>query len=117
MRQGRCRACDSKKMKCSCVICPFACGTRDSDFFYYRHLYLTMDSSDSADVFSHFGALDDLIQLLYQGQSRFVLLSNVADSDWTIHLRLSGQEGRCWRGKWLESDVTKIVVSSPLAYS
>lgn len=72
-----------------------------------------MASSDSEDVLSHFGVLDELIQVIYQGSYRFVLLSAVADSAWTIHLRLSGQEGRCWRGTWGESDVLNIAVSVP----
>ena len=66
---------------------------------------------DSSDLFTHFGALDELIQLIYQGPLRFVLLSKVSDSSWTVHLRLSGQDGRCWCGNWLESDVMKIAVS------
>ncbi|EED83029.1 predicted protein [Postia placenta Mad-698-R] len=43
--------------------------------------------------------LDELIQVVYQGSSRFVVLSSV-ESDWTVHVGLSGPDGRWWRGAW-----------------
>ncbi|KIM71298.1 hypothetical protein PILCRDRAFT_830435 [Piloderma croceum F 1598] len=65
----------------------------------------------SSDVLSHFGALDELIQIIYEGVERFVLLSNVDDASWTIHLGLQGPEGRWWRGRWLEKDILHLTGS------
>lgn len=65
------------------------------------------------NTFDAFGPLDELIQVIYQGPSRFVLLSRV-DFDalvpsWTIHIGLA-DKGRWWRGRWEESDVDSFVV-------
>ena len=46
------------------------------------------------DVLSHFGELDELIQVIYQGFDRFVVLSAVAGSCWTLCVGLKGPEGR-----------------------
>lgn len=62
------------------------------------------------DVFSHFGRLDELIRMVYQGFDRFVVLSHVNESAWTIHLALKGPAGRWWRGSWSAQDVLHIVV-------
>jgi hypothetical protein len=64
----------------------------------------------SSDVLSHFGVLDELIQVIYEGIERFVLLSNVNDESWTIYLGLQGPEGRWWRGHWLEKDILNFTV-------
>ncbi|KIM53652.1 hypothetical protein SCLCIDRAFT_31710 [Scleroderma citrinum Foug A] len=61
------------------------------------------------DVFSHFGRLDELIRMVYQGFDRFVVLSHVNESAWTIHLALKGPAGRWWRGSWSAQDVLHIV--------
>jgi hypothetical protein len=75
-----------------------------------------MDSSDSGDVFSNFGALDELVQLVYQGAAKFVLLSKVDDKSWTVHLGLTGAEGRWWTGSWSVEKVLSLAVSSsPMA--
>ncbi|KAH7888315.1 hypothetical protein F5I97DRAFT_1851440 [Phlebopus sp. FC_14] len=63
----------------------------------------------SPDILSHFGGLDELIQVVYQGFDRFVVLSQVNDSAWTLHLGLKGPEGRWWRGSWSAQDVTRVV--------
>lgn len=62
------------------------------------------------DVFSHFSRLDELIQIVYQGFDRFVVLSHVIESAWTIHLALKGPAGRWWRGSWSAQDILHIVV-------
>lgn len=60
-------------------------------------------------VFENFSALDELIQIIYQDINKFVVLSNVSDAEWTVHVGQS-DEGRWWRGSWTEADVTKLVV-------
>ncbi|KAJ7128962.1 hypothetical protein C8R43DRAFT_1026582 [Mycena crocata] len=62
----------------------------------------------STDVMANFGALDELIQVIYQGMDKFVVLSDVSDK-WNIHLGLTGPEGRWWYGSWREADVLAIV--------
>ena len=42
------------------------------------------------DVLLHFTKLDELIQTVYQGFDRFVVLSHVEELAWTIHLALKG---------------------------
>lgn len=64
----------------------------------------------SSDVLANFHPLDELTQVIYQSVYRFVVLSNVSDDQWTVHLGLSGPEGRWWRGRWMEEDVLQIVV-------
>lgn len=59
----------------------------------------------------YFSALDELIQIVYQGSAKFVLISGVDYTSWTVHLGLSGPEGRWWRGKWTDEDVKAITVS------
>lgn len=59
----------------------------------------------------YFSALDELIQIVYQGSAKFVLMSRVDYTSWTVHLGLSGPEGRWWRGKWTDEDVKAITVS------
>ncbi|KAI0779757.1 hypothetical protein C8Q74DRAFT_1198658 [Fomes fomentarius] len=65
-------------------------------------------SSDS-DILSHFTPLDELIQVIYQGSARFVILSSVDDAGWAVHVGLNGHEGRWWRGRWTEKDVNNTV--------
>jgi len=68
--------------------------------------------SESDDVFSHFAPLDELIQVIYQGSLRFVVLSAVNEVSWTVHVGLCGT-GRWWRGRWKEKDVRKAVKTKP----
>ncbi|KAF9231402.1 hypothetical protein BU15DRAFT_56167 [Melanogaster broomeanus] len=65
----------------------------------------------SVDMLSHFGGLDELIQVIYQGFDRFVVLSQVNDSAWTVYLGLKGPEGRWWRGSWSEKEITQLIGS------
>ncbi|KAG2125974.1 hypothetical protein DEU56DRAFT_743289 [Suillus clintonianus] len=62
----------------------------------------------STDVLSHFGVLDELIQVIYQGLDRFVALSQVTESAWSIYLGLKGPEGRWWRGSWSATHILNI---------
>ena len=61
------------------------------------------------DMISHFGALDELIQLIYQGANKFVLLSAVDSVHWKVHLGLTNS-GRWWSGRWSEKDIFKFLV-------
>ncbi|OCH92498.1 hypothetical protein OBBRIDRAFT_726699 [Obba rivulosa] len=63
------------------------------------------------DILSHFGMLDELIQVIYQGASRFVIISEVDDVQWTVHIGLSGDNARWWRGKWSADDIRKVAGS------
>ncbi|KAG2356357.1 hypothetical protein BDR07DRAFT_1300731 [Suillus spraguei] len=70
----------------------------------------------STNVLSHFGVLDELVQVIYQGFDRFVVLSQVTESAWSIYLGLKGPEGRWWRGSWSAKhilDITNGVQSGP----
>lgn len=68
-------------------------------------------SDSDADVLSHFSVLDELIQLIYQGAEKFVVLSAADDDSWTVHVGLSSSDdGRWWKGSWQEKDVRKFVV-------
>ncbi|KAI8992867.1 hypothetical protein BD414DRAFT_535457 [Trametes punicea] len=67
-------------------------------------------SSDS-DAISHFTPLDEMIQVVYQGSARFVIISSVDESSWNVHVGLTGDEGRWWRGRWTEKDVREVVGS------
>lgn len=62
------------------------------------------------DFISSFGGLDELVQIIYQGAHRFVLLSTVDDEKWSLHLGMAGPEGRWWRGTWAQDDVLTLVV-------
>ena len=67
----------------------------------------------SMSIFDAFGPLDDLVQVIYQGPYRFVLLSRV-DFDaivpcWHVYVGLA-DKGRWWKGKWEEKDVHEFVV-------
>ncbi|KAG1777091.1 hypothetical protein EV702DRAFT_1105813 [Suillus placidus] len=62
----------------------------------------------STDVLSHFAVLDELIQVIYQGFDRFVVLSQVTESAWSIYLGLKGSEGRWWRGSWSTKHILNI---------
>ncbi|KAJ7668473.1 hypothetical protein DFH06DRAFT_1181828 [Mycena polygramma] len=66
----------------------------------------------SKDVMVNFGALDELVQVIYQGMDKFVVLSAVTNDKWTIHLGLTGTEGRWWYGSWHAADVLAIVGKS-----
>jgi len=65
----------------------------------------------SSDALSHFGVLDEIIQIIYEGVERFVLLSKVDYESWTIYLGLQGPEGRWWRGCWFEKDILHLTGS------
>jgi hypothetical protein len=60
-----------------------------------------------------FIVLDQLIQLIYIGPSRFVFLTTLESTykHWDVHLGLSGAEGRWWRGRWTIQDVHQVAVS------
>jgi hypothetical protein len=62
------------------------------------------------DMTADFGALDELIQVIYQGAHKFIVISNVSDIAWTVHLTLTNSEGRWWSGKWMEEDVIDFTV-------
>lgn len=62
------------------------------------------------DLLSHFGCLDELIQVIYQGFHRFVVLSTVTESACNVYVGLKGPEGRWWRGSWSEKDIAQFVV-------
>ena len=64
----------------------------------------------SSDALSHFGVLDEIIQIIYEGVERFVLFSKVDYESWTIYLGLQGPEGRWWRGCWFEKDILHLTV-------
>jgi hypothetical protein len=61
-------------------------------------------------VLLHFGVLDELIQVIYQGADRFVALSQITESAWSVYLGLKGPEGRWWRGSWSAQHIIKITV-------
>lgn len=65
----------------------------------------------------HFSCLDELIQILYQGVDKFVVLSNATDEAWTISIGLEGPEGRWWQGKWEEDTILNTLVSHPIVLS
>lgn len=66
-------------------------------------------------VFDSFTPLEDLIQAIYQGFHRFVLLSKVdfdsIEPSWKVYLGLA-DGGRWWKGKWLEKDLHDFIVST-----
>ncbi|KAK7685209.1 hypothetical protein QCA50_011572 [Cerrena zonata] len=66
-------------------------------------------SSSEQDTLSHFAALDELIQLIYQGAHKFVVISSVGQLSWDVHLGLTGPDGRWWKGKWTEKDIQQFV--------
>ncbi|PCH43550.1 hypothetical protein WOLCODRAFT_164534 [Wolfiporia cocos MD-104 SS10] len=63
----------------------------------------------SSDTLTHLLPLDELIQVIYQGSSRFVVLSNVEELSWTVYVGLSGPEGRWWSGCWKDTNVRSAV--------
>ncbi|KAJ7690672.1 hypothetical protein B0H17DRAFT_1064416 [Mycena rosella] len=66
----------------------------------------------STNVMANFIALDELVQVIYQGMDKFVVLSDVTEDKWNIHLGLTGPEGRWWSGSWRAADVLAIVGKS-----
>ncbi|KAJ7647553.1 hypothetical protein FB45DRAFT_893744 [Roridomyces roridus] len=58
-----------------------------------------------ANVIANFGVLDELVQVIYQGMDKFVLLSDVSNGKWNVHLGLTGSEGRWWSGSWRDVEV------------
>lgn len=60
-----------------------------------------------------FAPLDDLIQVIYHISHRFVLLSKVdfIAPAWHLYLGLA-DEGRWWRGQWIEKDIHELLVRS-----
>lgn len=75
----------------------------NSVFIAIRRLEMSSDSN----ALTYFLSLDELIQVIYQGSSRFVVISSVEESSWTVHLGLTGVEGRWWRGQWADEDIRK----------
>ncbi|TFK53853.1 hypothetical protein OE88DRAFT_1122975 [Heliocybe sulcata] len=67
------------------------------------------DSENS--LLTHLAVLDDLIQVIYQGHLKFVVLSAVDDDAWNVHVGLTSRtkEGRWWTGQWKQEDVEKIM--------
>lgn len=63
-----------------------------------------------SEVLANFSCLDELTQVIYQSIYKFVVLSTVSDDKWTIHLGLSGAQGRWWQGSWGEEDIHRIFV-------
>ncbi|KAF8170296.1 hypothetical protein K438DRAFT_1729896 [Mycena galopus ATCC 62051] len=61
-------------------------------------------------VMDSFSVLDELVQVIYQGMDKFVLLSEVSDR-WIIHVGMTGS-GRWWHGSWSPADVRAIVGKS-----
>jgi len=66
-------------------------------------------------VFDSFAPLDEIIQVIYQGVHRFVVLSNVnfgpIEPGWDVHVGLA-DTGRWWKGRWMEKDVEDIAGST-----
>ncbi|KZT65960.1 hypothetical protein DAEQUDRAFT_730879 [Daedalea quercina L-15889] len=62
--------------------------------------------SDS-DAVSSFSSLDELIQVMYQGSSRFVVISLIDETSWKVRLGLSDSDGRWWEGRWGEKEIRK----------
>ena len=64
-------------------------------------------------VFDSFTALDDLAQVIYQGSSKYVLLSSVdfesLTPGWDLHVGLA-DKGKWWKGRWTEEHVKSITV-------
>jgi hypothetical protein len=87
----------------SCAICLFW-KANVCDFISLLTAFIM------STVLSHFGGLDELIQVIYQGADRFVALSQVTESAWSIYLGLKGPEGRWWRGSWSAQHILKITV-------
>lgn len=69
------------------------------------------------DMVSEFGALDELIQVIYQGAHKFVVLSNVTDDAWSVYLTMANSEGRWWSGRWTAKDVLDFFVRTLLETS
>lgn len=59
---------------------------------------------------TQFQGLDDLVQTIYSGSQRFVLLSHVSEDEWVLNLGHHGKEGRWWRGSWKEADILTLSV-------
>ena len=70
--------------------------------------------SDEETFGTQFASLDELIQLIYQGAHKFVVVSAVNHTGWTVHLGLTGSSGRWWEGRWTEKDFNDFVVRCPL---
>jgi len=69
-----------------------------------------------SDILSNFNCLDELTQVIYQGIYKFVVLSNVSNEEWSIHVGLAGREGRWWRGCWKEDDIHHFFVRFNTCY-
>jgi len=67
--------------------------------------------SDS-DVVSSFSSLDELIQVIYQGSSRFVVISSIDETSWKVRLGLSDSNGRWWEGRWGEKEIRQAVTTA-----
>lgn len=70
-----------------------------------KHRLLFKFTSNSMPSISDFAALDDLIQIIYQGFNKFIIISKVLTSSWIINVALAGEDGRWWKGVWSDSDL------------
>jgi hypothetical protein len=62
-------------------------------------------------TFSHFFAIDELIQVIYQGFYKFVLYTKTEDDAWIIYLAmLDDDKAVFWKGAWSEGDVSELIV-------
>lgn len=64
------------------------------------------------DMTSDFFAVDELIQVIYQGALKFIVLSKITRTAWTIHVALDKTE-RWWSGQWSPSDIETFLVRDP----
>ncbi|KAH9832271.1 uncharacterized protein C8Q71DRAFT_778246 [Rhodofomes roseus] len=64
------------------------------------------------DAVSSFSSLDELVQVIYQGSSRFVVLSSIDDTHWKVRLGLSDSNGRWWEGRWGEKEIRQAAKSA-----
>lgn len=63
----------------------------------------------AVDMTSDFFALDELIQVIYQGAQKFIVLSTVSSTAWTVHVTLD-KTARWWSGKWSTNDIEEFMV-------
>jgi hypothetical protein len=85
----------------------------NSTILKFIYLSIHIDEIMESDPLSYFGSLDELIQVIYQGLEKFVVISSVDEDRWKIHLGMWGQEGRWWRGSWSNKDIMHATVRVP----
>ncbi|GJF00107.1 hypothetical protein PsYK624_163860 [Phanerochaete sordida] len=62
------------------------------------------------DISSDFFAVDELIQVIYQGSLKFLVLSRATRTAWTLHVALD-KTPRWWAGQWTPHDVEAFLGS------